>query len=69
RGDFDTASALDDVVKHLHRYLFIESSPIPAKYGLHKMGMIDTRIRLPLVWLAKEHHATIDTALAQANLL
>ncbi|MEN2751892.1 4-hydroxy-tetrahydrodipicolinate synthase [Psychrobacter sp. FBL11] len=69
RGDFDTAYALHDVVKHLHRDLFIESSPIPAKYALHKMGMIDTGIRLPLVWLAKEHHATIDTALAQANLL
>ncbi|MGM8888238.1 dihydrodipicolinate synthase family protein, partial [Psychrobacter sp. 1U2] len=61
--------AVHDVVKHLHRDLFIESSPIPAKYALHKMGMIDTGIRLPLVWLAKEHHATIDTALEQAGLL
>ncbi len=69
RGDFDTAYAVHDVVKHLHRDLFIESSPIPAKYALHKMGMIDTGIRLPLVWLAKEHHATIDTALEQAGLL
>ncbi|AMN48638.1 4-hydroxy-tetrahydrodipicolinate synthase [Psychrobacter sp. P2G3] len=69
RGDFDTASAAHDIVKHLHRDLFIESSPIPAKYALHKMGMIDTGIRLPLVWLAEEHHATIDTALVRANLL
>ncbi len=69
RGDFDTANAAHDIVKHLHRDLFIESSPIPAKYALHKMGMIDTGIRLPLVWLAEEHHATIDTALVRANLL
>ena len=69
RGDFDAASKAHDVVKHLHRDLFIESSPIPAKYALHKMGMIDTGIRLPLVWLAEQHHATIDTALVRANLL
>ena len=69
RGDFDAAHKVHDVVKHLHRDLFIESSPIPAKYALHKMGMIDTGIRLPLVWLAEQHHATIDEALVRANLL
>ncbi|WP_201526276.1 MULTISPECIES: 4-hydroxy-tetrahydrodipicolinate synthase [Psychrobacter] len=69
RGDFSAAKAAHDVIKHLHRDLFIESSPIPAKYALHKMGMIDTGIRLPLVWLAEEHHATIDSALVRANLI
>ncbi|WP_010196115.1 4-hydroxy-tetrahydrodipicolinate synthase [Psychrobacter sp. PAMC 21119] len=69
RGDFDAAHKVHDVIKHLHRDLFIESSPIPAKYALHKMGMIDTGIRLPLVWLAEQHHATIDKALVRANLL
>ena len=69
RGDFETASQIHDVAKHLHRDLFIESSPIPAKYALHKMGMIDKGIRLPLVWLAEQHHATIDEALVRANIL
>ncbi len=69
RGDFEAANKIHDVVKHLHRDLFIESSPIPAKYALHKMGMIDKGIRLPLVWLAEQHHATIDEALVRANLL
>ena len=69
RGDFDAANKAHDVIKHLHRDLFIESSPIPAKYALHKMGMIDKGIRLPLVWLAEQHHATIDSALVRANLL
>ena len=69
RGDFDTADRINDVVKHLHRDLFIESSPIPAKYALHKMGIIDKGIRLPLVWLAEQHHATIDEALIRANIL
>ncbi|MDN3399053.1 4-hydroxy-tetrahydrodipicolinate synthase [Psychrobacter sp. APC 3426] len=69
RGDFTAADKVHDVVKHLHRDLFIESSPIPAKYALHKMGMIDNGIRLPLVWLAEQHHATIDEALVRANLI
>jgi len=68
RGDFEAASKIHDVVKHLHRDLFIESSPIPAKYALHKMGIIDKGIRLPLVWLAEQHHATIDEALIRANI-
>lgn len=68
RGDFAAANAAHDVIKHLHRDLFIESSPIPAKYALHKMGMIDKGIRLPLVWLADQHHAMIDNALVQANI-
>lgn len=69
RGDFATAKKAHDVIKHLHRDLFIESSPIPAKYALHKMGMIDTGIRLPLVWLAEENYATVDSALVRANIL
>ncbi len=69
RGDFESAMTAHDVVKHLHRDLFIESSPIPAKYALYKMGMIDKGIRLPLVWLADQHQSTIDKALVQANLV
>ena len=69
RGDFTTANAAHEVIKHLHRDLFIESSPIPVKYALYKMSMIDKGIRLPLVWLADEHHATIDNALIKAKLL
>ncbi|MGO2340580.1 MAG: 4-hydroxy-tetrahydrodipicolinate synthase [Psychrobacter sp.] len=69
RGDFEAANKAHDVVKHLHRDLFIESSPIPVKYALNKMGIIDTGMRLPLVWLAEQHHATIDEALVRANLI
>ena len=69
RGDFAAANAAHDVVKHLHRDLFIDSSPIPAKYALYKMGMLDKGIRLPLVWLADKHPGTIYNALVQANIL
>ncbi len=68
-GDFATADNIEANIKHLHKDLFIESSPIPAKYALYKMGKIDKGIRLPLVWLSTQHHAFIDDALAKAGVL
>lgn len=69
KGEFDAATRAHDPVKHLHQDLFIDSSPIPVKYALYKMGMIDNGIRLPLVWLSDEHQKLIDNALIKANLL
>ena len=69
RGDYEAAHAAHDVIKHLHHDLFIDSSPMPTKYALYKMGKIDKGIRLPLVWLAEEHYATIDNALVQAEII
>ncbi len=69
QGDFKKAEEIDNIIKHLHKDLFVESNPIPAKYALYKMGKIETGIRLPLVWLDKKYHALIDESLAKANLL
>ncbi|MFL1732531.1 4-hydroxy-tetrahydrodipicolinate synthase [Moraxella oculi] len=68
-GEFDEAVGIHDTIKHLHKDLFCESSPQPAKYALHKMGLIDKGIRLPLVWLSAESQLIIDEALAKANLI
>lgn len=69
QGDFEQANALNQKIAHLHKDLFIESSPIPAKYALYKMGHIEQGIRLPLTWLTPEHQQLIDEALAKAGLL
>lgn len=68
-GKFDEASVINQGIEHLHKELFCESSPQPAKYALHKMGMIDTGIRLPLVWLSAGNQSIIDQALQKANLI
>lgn len=68
-GDFEQAAQIHDTVKHLHKDLFCESSPQPAKYALYKMRMIDNGIRLPLVWLSSDSQPIIDAALAKADLL
>ena len=40
----------------LHRDLFLEANPIPAKWALERMGLIDSGIRLPLTPLSEAHH-------------
>lgn len=69
QGDIEAARKAHDAIKHLHQAMFVESSPIPVKYALHKMGKIDKGIRLPLVWLNEKYHAQTDAALRQANLI
>lgn len=69
KGEFDQAHAINDTIAHLHKDLFIESSPIPVKYALHKMGRIEAGIRLPMTWLSAQHQPTIDNALMKAGLL
>lgn len=68
-GKFDEAALINQGIEHLHKDLFCESSPQPVKYALHKMGMINTGIRLPLVWLSEGNQPLIDEALQKANLI
>lgn len=67
-GEFEKAEALDKQIEHLHRDLFIESSPAPTKYALHKMGKIDKGIRLPLVWLSEQNQPVIDKMMNKIGL-
>lgn len=68
-GKFDEASLIHEGVSHLHKDLFVESSPQPVKYALYKMGKIDTGIRLPLVWLSYANQNFIDESLKKAHLI
>ncbi|OYY74816.1 MAG: 4-hydroxy-tetrahydrodipicolinate synthase [Gammaproteobacteria bacterium 28-57-27] len=67
-GDAARAAALDAPLAELHQKLFVESNPIPVKFVLHAMGMIEAGIRLPLTWLSAEHHATLRDAMASAHI-
>lgn len=69
KGEFDQAEKIHEQVKHLHKDLFIESSPSPTKYALYKMGKVDTGIRLPLVWLSEQNQPVIDAAISKAGLV
>ena len=64
-GDREKAEAFDAELKELHRLLFIESNPIPAKWILKEMGKIQGGIRLPLISLDKQYHLTMQDLIAK----
>lgn len=68
-GDENTASRIDKTLEGLHKKLFIESNPIPVKWALHKMGLIQNGIRLPLTWLSESAEQELTKAMQQANLI
>ena len=48
RGDAGRGQELDAPLAALHRDLFLEANPIPAKWALAQMGSIGPGLRLPL---------------------
>lgn len=66
-GDFEGASRVDERLRDLHAAMFFESNPIPAKWALQDMGMIQEGIRLPLTPLSEIYHERVRAALHTAE--
>jgi len=69
RGDAAEAERLDQPIAALHRDLFLEANPIPAKWALARMGLIPSGIRLPLTELSVQFQPAVAAALSTAGLL
>jgi 4-hydroxy-tetrahydrodipicolinate synthase len=69
RGDAVAARSINDRLMPLHKTLFIESNPIPVKWALHEMGLIQEGIRLPLTWLSPRCHEPLRQAMRQSGIL
>ncbi len=68
-GDAGRARELDASINALHRDLFVESNPIPVKWALQQMGLIDSGIRLPLTPLSSAAQEVLRKTLIQCGLL
>ena len=66
-GDRAAAEAINEPLKTLHQKLFVESNPIPVKWVLREMGLIEGGIRLPLTPLSDAFHSELCDALEQAT--
>lgn len=53
----------------LHELMFCESNPIPAKWALHKMGMMSDEIRMPLTHLSSQHHQALQEIMHKLELI
>jgi 4-hydroxy-tetrahydrodipicolinate synthase len=68
-GDLARAREINMRLLPLHQKLFVEANPIPVKWALAEMGLIDTGIRLPLTPLSTAHHETLRAALKEAGVI
>ncbi|MBT7542604.1 MAG: 4-hydroxy-tetrahydrodipicolinate synthase [Gammaproteobacteria bacterium] len=67
-GDRSLANSYNEKLLGLHENLFLESNPIPAKWALCKMGLIEKGIRLPLTWFSEIHHEKLLKAMELAEV-
>jgi 4-hydroxy-tetrahydrodipicolinate synthase len=68
-GDLAAARECNDRLLPLHRKLFVEANPIPVKWALAEMGMIQSGLRLPLTPLSSQFHEAVRAALREAGCL
>ena len=68
-GNRDDAESIDAILAGLHRDLFVESNPIPAKWAVCELGLIKMGIRLPLTCLSEGVQETVRAAMVQAQVL
>jgi 4-hydroxy-tetrahydrodipicolinate synthase len=62
-GKAEEARALNARVAALHKDLFLESNPVPVKWALKELGLIQDGIRLPLVELDPVYHEPLRRTL------
>ena len=68
-GDAENARKLDEELAGLHKNLFIESNPIPVKWVLSRMGLIEDGIRLPMTWLSQQYEKPLEEAMKMAGII
>ncbi|HAG96718.1 MAG: 4-hydroxy-tetrahydrodipicolinate synthase [Pseudomonadales bacterium] len=68
-GDRARAEAINEPLLGLHQNLFLEANPIPVKWALQQMGLMEEGIRLPLTPLSEQFHQPLRDAMQQAGLL
>jgi len=68
-GKADEARAADAEIAELHRLLFIESNPIPAKWAVSQMGYGELNLRLPMTVLDEKYQQPLRQALIASGAL
>jgi 4-hydroxy-tetrahydrodipicolinate synthase len=68
-GDAIAARKIHLSLLSLHKQMFCESNPIPAKWALAALGRMEGGIRLPLTPLDARYHDVVRDALRETGLL
>ncbi len=67
-GDAQAALELDEQLQPLNKALFVESNPIPVKWAVSQLGLMESHIRLPLTPYSRQHHDTMRAAMLTAGV-
>jgi 4-hydroxy-tetrahydrodipicolinate synthase len=67
-GNAEEARAINDRLLPLHTAMFVESNPIPVKWAVEQLGLIQSGIRLPLTRLSEQYHQQVKTAMQAAGI-
>ena len=67
-GEKDKAKALDATLQPLNKALFVESNPIPVKWAVSQLGLMEAHIRLPLTDYDSQYHEQMRAAMAEAGI-
>jgi 4-hydroxy-tetrahydrodipicolinate synthase len=68
-GQVREAAALHLRLLPLHKQLFCEPSPAPAKWALSQLGRCTPHVRLPILPLTESGQAAVGQALREAGIL
>ncbi len=68
-NDVVTARGINFRLLGLHKHLFVEANPIPVKWAVSRMGMMQNTLRLPLTPLSNTAHAVVEQAMLQAGVI
>ncbi|MDY7574673.1 4-hydroxy-tetrahydrodipicolinate synthase [Actimicrobium sp. CCI2.3] len=68
-GHLAEAIKINNCMMPLHNKLFVEPNPVPLKWAMQEIGLIEAGMRLPLVPLAAEFHAVVRAAMRESGVL
>jgi 4-hydroxy-tetrahydrodipicolinate synthase len=68
-GDLVRAREANYRLLGLHKHLFVEANPIPVKWAVAQLGLIEGGIRLPLTPLSAQCQEAVREAMREAGVL
>lgn len=68
-GDADQALSIDRQLRCLHDAMFLESNPIPVKWALSQLGLINGSLRLPMTQLSETNQVKVLEAMKSLALI
>ena len=68
-GQVEEAKAINAKLFGLHKALFLEPNPIPVKWAVAQLGLMDNHLRLPLTPLSERFFESVLAAMVKAGLV